>query len=184
LFAIWRALPPDPLTESQLEAAVLKVLDGPGREADASAHVSSLVHSAAVVPTRDEAGVVRFAKAETFPEWPEEVGPGTEAYDRQTAELSDQLERQLDDADEEKFRNSPQNRQRQELEQVVRLVIGNELPAMLREAVRAELPALLRVELPTQLRRSIDEAALRSRVQALIDKNAPAKADGDNERPA
>jgi hypothetical protein len=157
------------MTEDELEAAILAVLDRPGAEADASAFASSLLHAGAVIPT-DEPGVVRYRKSAEFPSWPKSVGPGSEAFDRQTAELSDQLERQLDDADEERFRNSPQNRQREELEQLVRRVIGAELPQMLRQAVRAELPALIRAELPAQLRRHVDAVAVRSRAQSLLDK--------------
>jgi hypothetical protein len=170
LHQLWRALPGDSMTEGELRSAILGALNRPGagHEADVDAWSFLLTSSGSVTVRRGEDGQPSYVRAPVFPEH-EPCGPGSEAFDRQTAELAEEEERRLDLVSEEAFTNSPQHRQQVELRQHVRALIREELPQMLGDAIRAELPALLRVEAPVLLRRHIDEAALRERVRAVLD---------------
>jgi hypothetical protein len=114
LFALWSRLPGDAMSEAELDAAILRMLEGPGRQADASAYRTSLVLSGAMTARRFDDGTLRFKKAAEFPTWPAN-GPGTAAYDAQLRELAAEEERQRNRADEEVRRNSPQNREREAL---------------------------------------------------------------------
>ena len=110
LYAVWSALPDGPLTERQLEEAILRILHRPGAQADASAYLAMLTDSRAVVATNGT-----FQKATEFPKVPEPAGPGTQEYDRQTALMAARQEEEFDRSAEEAFRNSPQNTARIEL---------------------------------------------------------------------
>jgi hypothetical protein len=120
LFAIWRALPSDPLTERALEAAILKLLDRPGADADASAYRHMLTGSGAVRATRNGSGGVVYTRSKSFPEWPDnDVGPGSPSYDAHLAEIAQREQEDHDRVAAEVERNAPQNLQRAEL---VRLI--------------------------------------------------------------
>jgi hypothetical protein len=137
LYAIWGKLPDTPLSEDELHAAILKALNrsGPGHEADCSAFRHLLVGCEAVAATRDAAGEVTYQKAPEFPTWPEN-GPGTASYDAHLRELAEEEQAVHDRAAAEVLGNSPQNRQRQELDAHIRQVV--------REVIRVELPLLVR----------------------------------------
>jgi hypothetical protein len=174
LYSIWQRLPADPMTERQLEEAILGLLDGPAREADASAYMSTLRHAQAVIATRNGDGGIVFRKAAEFPTWPEAVGPGSRAYDEQTAELADAQKVRLDAVDEEAWRHSPQARQRSELLAFIHEAVGQAIDERF-DRLRRELPGLVR--------RHLDEVAVRARVQAVLDgTDAVAKATGDVKR--
>jgi hypothetical protein len=174
LFAIWQRLPNAAMSESEFEAAILKLLDRPGAEADASAYMSTLRHAEAVTATNADGGIV-FRKSAEFPEWPDQVGPGSAAFDAQTAELADAERVRLDAVDEEAWRNSPQAQQRSELQTFIRTTV--------REAIDASISEL-RAQLPQLVRRHLDQVAVRARVQAVLDgTDATARAAGDATRP-
>jgi hypothetical protein len=183
LHQLWSRLPDSPLTEDELEAAILKVLDRPGAEADASAYKSMLLHAQAVVTTRDEDSVIRCRRSESFPTWDEEVGPGSAAWDWQLDELAEEEKRQHDATAEEALKNSPQSRQRIELDQHIRQVLRED------EGARAVLIALVGAEvrrvLPGLIREQIRSAELRGQMRERIGQtDATAQAAGDTERPA
>jgi hypothetical protein len=140
------------MTESALEEAVLQMLDGPGRQADASAYRTSLVLSGAVMARRGDDGTLRFKKAAEFPTWPEN-GPGSAAFDQQNREMAEEQERQHDLAAAEALRNSPQNRQREEWDAHIRQVADERIDARLDEVRRTYESASL-----TEARRLLKES--------------------------
>jgi hypothetical protein len=154
-----------PLSESALEAAILKTLDGPGREADASALKHMLVGCEAVRAIRNGSGVV-YQRASVFPSWPE-TGPGSASWDEHLAELAAQEQADHDRVAAEVERNSPQNRQRLELDSHIRQVV--------REAMRDELDRVredLQRHLSRLVRQAVDEQGLRVRAERAIDKTS------------
>jgi hypothetical protein len=162
LFSIWSRLSADPMSEDEFLAAITRALDrGPGAEADVSAFRHSLVGCGSVTARRGEDGSLSYEKAETFPTWPENNGPGSASYDQQTAELAAEQERQFDRAAAEVERNAPQNRQREELDAHIRKVVDERIDARLAELRRAsDGAALTRArELLRQSRQSAEAEA-------------------------
>jgi hypothetical protein len=167
LYSLWQRLPDCPLTERQLEQAILRVLDRPGAEADASALRHMLCGSHAVIASRDESGVTHYRKAPEFPVWPDN-GPGSPSYDEHLRELAQQETEQHDRVAAEVERNSPQIRQRQELDAHIRQMAGEVIDARIDE-----------------LRRAADGAAI-TRARQLLRREqtgATAQAGGDATRP-
>src|SRR5262249_11817152 len=152
LYAIWGKLPDTPLTEADFLTAILRALDrGPGHEADASALAYLLTSSEAVRASRNGSGELVYTKAETFPSWPEYT-IGTPTYDTQPRELAEEQQRQFDREAEEAFRNSPQNRQREEMVALVRQVANEVIDARI-----AELRRTFETKAVTEARRHLRE---------------------------
>jgi hypothetical protein len=164
LYALWTRLPDTPLTEAALESEILRLLDGTGREADASALKHLLCGAQAVICTRDESGV-RFTKADEFPIWEHDTGPGSRSWDEHLRELSEQQQADDDRVAAEVAANAPQNRQRAELDAHVRAVVGEVIDARIDE---------LRRQLPMLVRQHIDQTELRARIEARFDQTQAA----------
>jgi hypothetical protein len=112
-----------------------------------------------VIATPDEAGVIRYRKSESFPTWPEN-GPGTAAFDQQNKEMAEEEERQRDRADAEVLRNSPQNRQREELVALIRQVADERIDARIDDLRRTfENSAVTRARLLLRREQTTEGAA-------------------------
>jgi hypothetical protein len=166
-YTVWQKLPTSPMTEAEFDAAIMAALGrGVGSEADRDAMRFLLVSSDSVKARRFEDGVMRYKRAETFPQHPRN-DIGSRAFDQQTKELAQEQERQHDRDAAAAFKNSPQNRQRQEMIALIdsrideRLVELRALTAELR-ALRDELHALAGSAETTQARRKRVEEGLQA----------------------
>jgi hypothetical protein len=121
------------MTERELHAAILQVLDRPAAEADASAYLLSLVGCGAVVASNGSGEVV-YTRASEFPTWPEAVGPGSPSYDARLAEMSAREQEDHDRVAREVERNAPQNRQREGLVRLIDERIERRLAELRRAA--------------------------------------------------
>jgi hypothetical protein len=135
LHQLWQRLPAHPLSERQLEEAILHWLDRPGAQADAAAYRHMLCGSQAVIATTNGNGGITYQKAPEFPVWPDN-GPGSDAYNRQLAEMAQHEQEQHDRVSAEVERNAPQNRQREELDARIREVSGEVIDARIDELRR------------------------------------------------
>jgi hypothetical protein len=174
LYSIWSRLPDAPLTEREFEEAILKLLDGPAREADATAFMSTLRHAEAMIASQGEDGVLRFHKAPEFPTWDHDVGPGSASWDEHLRELAERERVQYDAAGEEAWQASPQRRQREETATFVRSVVNEVIDERINE---------LRAQLPMLVRRHIDAQTVRARVERALDQTQAAQAVRDTTRP-
>lgn len=130
---LWSRLGADPMSEDAFIEAIMTALDrGVGAEADASAWRHQLVGSGAFIATQDPDGRITYRKAETFPTLPP-VGPGTPAFDQQSAELAAEEQAAHDRDTEEAWRNSPQRRQAEELDAHIRQVANEVIDARIDE---------------------------------------------------
>jgi len=158
LHELWRRLPTDPLTERELEAALVRLLDRPAAEADASAYMEMLLTAEAVKATGQQGRVV-YVRSKEFPVFEEQTGPGSASYDAELRQMAAREQEQHDRNAEEVRRNSPANRQREELVALVNSLIDQRLGEL-----RAEPPVVL------QQRHHRDQELLRQRMRERLNK--------------
>lgn len=148
---LWARLPDRPLSERELEEAILETSGHrPGDYAWAGAMRSALVAAHAVTVTRRDDGQLEYARGR-WTDWPD-ASPGTPAYNAELARRQAVNEAELKLADQARAREfaaSPAGRQRQQILELIDSRIDERVKALV-DARIAELSQHDRAALAAQ----------------------------------
>ncbi len=114
---LWKSLPDGPLSERELEDAILRATPGnhEGDNALAGAHRAGLMTARALTVRQGEHGQLEYTRTEEWPEWPDAAAFGSEGFNDELRRLHKQDQERLDREHRAMSETLPQKRERDQL---------------------------------------------------------------------